>query len=56
MQFVKENKLMSHRSHSAEAESNVGFRMEPDLNSLMTSGGLISDLFANGPVSLERFS
>lgn len=42
---------MSQRSHSAEAESNVGSRMEPGFELTDDQWGLISDLFADPPPS-----
>ena len=42
---------MSHRSHSAEAESNVGSRMEPEYELTDDQWGLISDLFDDPPSS-----
>ena len=42
---------MSHRSHSAEAESNVGSMMEPEYELTDDQWGLISDLFVDPPAS-----
>ena len=42
---------MSQRSHSAEAESNVVPRMEPDFELTDEQWGLISDLFKDPPPS-----
>ena len=42
---------MSQRSHSAEAESNVGSRMEPEFELTDEQWGLISDLFDDPPPS-----
>ena len=45
VQFLKGNKLMSQRSHSADAEFKVGPRMEPEFELTDDQWDLISDLF-----------